>query len=144
MVARHDILERPESLRSPVLGSILFHSALAGVCIFLGTLPVSSPLRWGDPTSMGSGSVAVTAVATIPLPPRTGRENPLANDTPSQVPAPPAQVKPQPKPAVQDEPDAIPLKSRTSATSAGRNKPPLTGEYRIRKISSTVPVRPLR
>ncbi|MCW5976957.1 MAG: TonB family protein [Bryobacteraceae bacterium] len=121
MIARHDILDRPESLRNPLLGSLAAHVGLAAAVVVYGMLPASAVLRWGDPNSLGGGSVAVTPVSKIPLPPRAGRVNPVANDTESQVPAPPAQAKPQPKPkpAVKDEPDAIPLKSR-KAESARR------------------------
>jgi protein TonB len=117
MAARHDILDRPESFRNPLLGSIAFHAAVAGLAVMYGMMPASEVLRWGDPNSIGGGSVAVTPVSKIPLPPRAGRVNPLANDSESQVPAPPAPVKPQPKPTVQDDPEAIPLKSRKAETA---------------------------
>lgn len=123
MTARHDILDRPESLRNPVLGSILAHAGMAALIVVYGMLPASSALRWGDPNSLGGGSVAVTPVSKIPLPPRAGRVNPLANDSPSQVPAPPPQAKPQPKPAAQEDPEAISLKSRKSETARRPQRP---------------------
>ena len=48
---------------------------------------------WGGPTHAGD-AVAVNAVKSIPLPSHTGRVNPVANDTESQVPQAP---KPEPK-----------------------------------------------
>jgi protein TonB len=65
-------------------------------------------------------------VNKIPLPSRSGRVNPLANDTESAVPTPPPAAKAK-KLAPAEEPDAIPIKSRTHpkpsavATSAANN-----------------------
>ena len=56
--------------------------------------------------------MAVNSVKSIPLPSRSGRVNPVANDTESQVPQAP---KPEPKKQVKvPEEKAIPLKSRTA------------------------------
>ena len=60
----------------------------------------------------------VNPVATIPIPNRGGPVNPVANDTQSQVPTPPApkeKIKPIPK-AKTPPPDAIPLKSDKAQT----------------------------
>jgi protein TonB len=118
MVARHDILDRPESLRTPLVGSIVFHGAVASTIFALGLMPDATVLQWGDPASLGGGAVAVTPVSRIPMPPRAGRINPLANDSQSQVPAPPPDVRAQPKQgAKEDDADAISLKSRRTETA---------------------------
>jgi protein TonB len=67
---------------------------------------------WGDLNSGGPGSIAINVVNKIPLPARSGIVNPLANDTESAVPTPPPAPKPQ-RQAPPEEPDAVPIKSRT-------------------------------
>jgi periplasmic protein TonB len=67
---------------------------------------------WGDLNSGGPGSIAINVVNKIPLPSRSGIVNPLANPTESAVPTPPPAAKPK-KLAPAEEPDAIPIKSRT-------------------------------
>ena len=71
--------------------------------------------RWGDPKSLGGGAVGITPVNKIPLPQREGRVNRVANDTESQVPAPPKPEVRKPAPKL-PEPDAIPLKSKNART----------------------------
>ena len=129
MVARHDILDRPESLGKPLAVSAAFHALLAASVVVYGLMPVARSIPWGDPNSLGGGAVAITPVSKIPIPPRAGPTNPVAHDTESQVPAPPAPVKPKPAPAAKPaEPDAIPLKSQRAArprprTSTRRTPP---------------------
>jgi protein TonB len=117
MSARTDILDEPERLRGPFVGSLLFHGGLVAAFVaattfhFLG----GNVIKLGDPHGGGFGSVAVTAVNSIQLPSRSAVTNPVSNDTQSQVPAPPAKVKPAPKPKVTaPDPDAIPLKGHTT------------------------------
>jgi protein TonB len=128
MAARHDILDRRDSLRAPVLGSIALHAAVTGSLAIWAWLPLSEAVQWGDPNSLGGGSVAITPVSKIPLPSRAGPVNPVANDTDSQVPAPPPRPA-RAKPAREEEPDAIPLKSR-SRTPAARRPPGRTSASR--------------
>ncbi len=111
MAAHADILEEGESLSKPLAASFLFHAA---VLALLGWNAYSSPSRMilGE-TNPGFGTaVSVNSVHAIPLPPRPGPVNPVANDTESQVPQREA-AKPQPRPR-EPEPNknAIPLKSR--------------------------------
>jgi len=122
MAARHDILDQHESLRTPLLASIAFHGAVAATLVIYAILPMSKVLQWGDPTSMGGGAVAITPVSKIPLPSRSGRVNPVANDTDSRVPAPPPQVKPQRKDTVTEEAEAVPIKARKPARKTPRRK----------------------
>src|SRR5437667_8578125 len=108
-----DTFDESDPLGKPFLASLALHAgvaALLAVGTFLGT---HAPEQWGDKDSMG-GSTAVTQVTPIPMVPRSGRVNPVANDTESQVP----QAPPKPKPVTREkepEPDAIPLKSRTAS-----------------------------
>lgn len=109
MPAYPDILDEQDSLRRPLAGSVAFHLLLAGALIGV-TFYKPKADRWGDPLSAGAGGVvAISPVATLPLPDRGGRTNRVANDTDTTAPAPP---KPQPKTAPKDDPDAIPLPSR--------------------------------
>ena len=112
MAARHDILDRPESLKNPLFLSVGLHVTLAAAAVIYALLPATEIIRWGDPSSLGGGSVSINPVRSIPLPPRAGRVNPLANDTPSQAPAPPPQEVAKPKPAPREAPDAIALQGR--------------------------------
>ncbi len=113
MAARHDILDAPESLHKPLLASLALHALLALSVALSSLLPAARRIPWGEPNSLGGGAVAITPVSKIPLPPRAGRTNPVADDTESQVPAPRAAAPPKAtaKPRA-PEPDAIPLKGR--------------------------------
>ena len=108
-----DILEGAEPLGRSFAGSVVFHVALIGLVAGVGIVRTSNgpTLGTADPGG-GIGSVAVTPVSTIPLPATEGPRNPVANDTPSQVPipkAPPkATVKPRPEPKKVD-PNALPV-----------------------------------
>ncbi len=122
MAARHDILDRPESLRNPFLGSMLLHATVLAAAVVYNWLPVSQVVPWGDPNSLGGAAVTITPVSKIPLPRRGGRVNPVANDTQSRVPAPPPQVKQQSR-AAAEEPDAIPIKSRKPVRRTPARRP---------------------
>jgi protein TonB len=109
-----DILDEPERLAKPFWSSLALHISAAGVVLLYGQLGLSSHnILMGDPNGGGFGSVAVNPTATIPLPPKSGPTNLVANDTQSQVPVPPPKAKPQPKQKAPDL-DAIPLKSRNA------------------------------
>jgi len=104
-----DILDQRDSLGKPFLTSLTFHALLFGsIAAFTLISPTTEHL--GDPKSMGGGAVAITPVSKIPLPSRDGRENPVANDTHSVIPAKPEKVE-KVKAQVPD-PDAISLKSK--------------------------------
>ncbi|MFN7993922.1 MAG: TonB family protein [Bryobacteraceae bacterium] len=107
-----DILEQTESLRKPLLGSVVFHVAVFSTVLLWGIANSHGRVMWGDANSGGPGSVAINVVNKIPLPSRAGIVNPLANNTESVVPTPPPASKVQHRAPV-EEPDAIPLKSRT-------------------------------
>jgi protein TonB len=117
MYSHPDILEQPDRLSRWLASSVALHVALAGALVGLAVAGNRMPERWGSPTGGGWGSVAVTPVAQIPLPQRSGPQNPVANDTESQVPTPPPTPKAKPKPKAQPkQPDAkaVALKSRNA------------------------------
>ena len=102
-----------DQLRTPLAVALALHGGLAALAVFWGALGIGKVEHWGDPQSLGGGSVGITPVNRIPLPSRTGKVNPVANDTESQVPS--APVKPQPKPAVKaPPPDAIAIRTKNA------------------------------
>ncbi len=108
-----DILEGAEPLGRSFVGSVLFHVALIAVVAGVGIVRSNNGPKLGiDNPGGGIGSVAVTPVSTIPLPATEGPRNPVANDTPSQVPIPKAPPKPvekrRPEPKKID-PNALPV-----------------------------------
>ena len=122
MTDRIDILDEQDSFRRPLIGSLAFHGGVAALAFLFAIIEGRSQVeRWGDPKSLGGGAVGITPVERIPLPTRQGRVNPVANDTESQIPS--APVKPQPKQAVKEDPDAIALKSRNSQKKSPQVSP---------------------
>jgi protein TonB len=119
-MAHADILDERERMAPPFWLSVALHCAIAATLIGYGVAGGPHE-RWGSKNGGGWGSVAVNTVAQIPLPGRTGPENPVANNTESQVPTPPPKDKAAEKArAKAAELDAIALKSR--------NKPRKTRE----------------
>lgn len=106
-----DVLAERDSLKRPLIGSLVLHGALFGTIGLLTVFQFGKTVSWGTPDSMGGGSVSVTPVQRIPLPGRTGPKNPVAEDTQSEI---PEEVKPKPKKkeAVKDDREAIALKSK--------------------------------
>jgi TonB family protein len=105
-----DTLDAREPLGKSFLASMALHGSVVGLLLAGSFLHGSRRPIWGDKESAG-GIVGVNSVSRIPMVARSGKVNPVANDTESQVP----EAPPKPK-AVQrekpPEPDAIPLKSR--------------------------------
>ncbi len=111
MSVHPDILDDEERLRRPLAGSLALHVGVVGALTLFSWWSNRGRIQFGDPNAMG-GSVGITPVSSIPLPHRTGRTNPVANDTESQVPSRP---KPQPKErAPKPVPDAIPIRSKNA------------------------------
>lgn len=138
MAPHIDILDQTESLRNPLLGSTALHVGVFAA-VFLSTV-IGGGKRdsWGDPNSLGGGSVSINAVSQIPLPSRGGVVNPVANDTDSRVPQPPERKKAAERKVRAAEPDAIPLKSKRMARrlseivgSNQRYRRPETGENQL-------------
>lgn len=117
MAPHIDILDEPESLRTPLIGSAMLHTAVFAT-ILLATMSGGGRRdTWGDPNSLGGGSVAINPVSgRIPLPSRSGVVNPVANDTESRVPQPPPvkEAKAERR-APEEDPDAIAIKGRRSS-----------------------------
>jgi len=106
-----DILEQRERLTPSFFGSIMFHVLLFGAVAGAGYIESKNKILLGDPNGGRLGAVAITPVASIPLPSRSGPKNPVATDTESQVPTPVEKAKPTPKVKAPD-PKAIPIPSR--------------------------------
>jgi len=109
MAAHVDILEQRDSLKRPFTVSVAMHAALFGGIAAYTMIGAHNHVSWGNPHSLGGGSVGINAVSQIPLPARSGAANLLANDTESRVPMAP---KPQQKAAQAPQPDAIALRGR--------------------------------
>jgi periplasmic protein TonB len=117
MAAHVDILDQPERLSRPFMGSLFLHVSIAAVLLSYTWVANRTPEAWGDKGGGGMGSVAVNTVASIKLPPKNGPTNPVASDTESLAPEAPAKKKVQPKTKA-PEPDAIPIKSRNARKRA--------------------------
>ncbi len=119
MESHTDILDQPEPLGKWLAASVVFHVSMAALFGFAAWTGSHSSLHLGDINGGGIGSVAVTPVARIPLPSRSGQINPVANDTESRVPEPLPKEKPKPE-VKEPPPDAIPLKSRNAPKQPSR------------------------
>ena len=100
MSSHADILDRPEPLTVPFWVSLAMHVLVVGGLLASALLGNRTHLNMGSLTGGGLGGVMVNPVSSIPIPNRGGPENPVANDTLSQVPTPPApkeKAKPAPK-----------------------------------------------
>jgi protein TonB len=111
-----DILDQPERLVPSFVGSLVFHGLLVGAAIGVGWVQSRNTISMGDPNGGRFGAVAVTPVASIALPSRSGVKNPVATDTASAVPVPIEKAKPTPKVTAPD-PKAIPIPSRNAKLS---------------------------
>ncbi len=112
MNAHVDILETQESLKRPLLVSMGIHAALFAALSVQAMIPDRARDIWGNPNSLGGSAVGITPVSQIPLPSRGGIPNPLASDTESNVPEPPA-AKTETQRAPDPDVNAIPIKGRT-------------------------------
>jgi protein TonB len=132
MAPHADILDQSESLRNPLIGSLVFHAGVICLAVLGSVIYEHNVMQLGSPNPSGGGTVAITPTATIPLPARSGRKNPVANDTEFNVPtAPKEQVVKEKVKA--PEPDAIPLKSKVEPKPVPRE----ASKYR-----PDIPVRP--
>lgn len=114
MAAHIDILDQPESLKNPLMGSIGLHVLVFGSLALYNSMSGQGRQMWGDPRSLAGGAVGITPVSQIPLPSRGGLVNPLANDTESSIPRPP-QPKEQERPAPKPDPAEVAIRTRKSA-----------------------------
>jgi protein TonB len=104
-----DILDQQDSLRGPLVQSVILHGAIAGAFVLASISYQHSREVWGSAQTSAGSAVAINSVKSIPLPSRAGQVNPVANETESQVPQAP---KPEPKQQAKVPENAIPIKSR--------------------------------
>lgn len=108
-MTRHvDILDSPESLRGPFVSAVSLHLSVIAALLLYAWLARPGP-TFGEQNPSG-GAVGVEAVDKIPLP-HEGMQNPVANDSQSQVPQPPVNQKTVKK-VEKPPPDAIPIKNK--------------------------------
>jgi protein TonB len=110
MTQHADVLDSRESLKGGFWGSVAFHAGIFGIAAAY-TLINGHGVTFGDPNA-GGAAVGINVVNSIPLP-HQGEKNPVANDTPSQVPQTPTQPVERKK-IETPPPDAIPIKDRNS------------------------------
>jgi TonB family protein len=121
MQTHPDILDKREPVAPSLLGSIGLHAGIVALtAAYYWSGAGSSTERWGDPSSLGGGAVGITPVDRIPLVQGQGRENPVANDTESQV---PSQPKPEPKKTQASDPDSVALKTKNAQKRAATARP---------------------
>jgi TonB family protein len=117
--AHIDILDQRESLRGPFTGALTLHvAAIVGLAAY--TWMAGHREAFGDPNA-GGAAVGIQAVKTIPLP-HHGPENPVAHDTPSEVPQEPVKqerAKKEPPPPK----NAVELKSKTAKQLRAKVEP---------------------
>src|SRR5690349_19978468 len=108
MTQHADILDERDPIRGAIIGALALHYALVGATAFYSRFNRHTELFGAK--DAGGGAIGVEAVNTIPII-HTGAQNPLANDTPSQVPQHSAKPVQQAK-KEKISPDAVPLKTR--------------------------------
>lgn len=133
-------MPQPDPLGKYFAGSLGVHAAVVGLVVLSGVWKLSSR-NWGAEHA-SSGSVGVTMVSSIPIPQREAPENPLANDSESNVPQAPAPVKLQAQVKAPEE-KAIPIPDKTrkispKMQSQSAYRPP-TQEYRPNQVYSQTP-----
>jgi len=130
MAPHVDILEQPESLKTPLAGSLVLHASVAAVVI-LYSLTGGRHEYWGSNTP-GGGSVMINMVHQVPLPASSGAVNPVANDTRSETPEPKPE-KVQRTRVKEPEPDAIPIPSR-AAPKKPSTRASSVNQYRAQQV----------
>ncbi len=133
-------MAQPDPLGKYFIGSIGVHAAIAGLVVLTGLWKFSGT-NWGAEHA-STGSVGVTMVSSIPIPRKDAPENPLANDSESNVPQAPAPVKTQPQVKV-PEPKAIPIPDKLRKISPRQQSPsayrPQAQAYRPNQVYSQAP-----
>ncbi len=122
-------MDPQERLGSAFARSLGFHIAVVGG--LTGWAWWNHGIALGSPNAGGT-AVGIEAVSTIPLPPRRGPENPVANDTENETPPAPVE-KPKPEPKATPEPppkDAVSLKMPDQ-----KSKQLLTPKQRLKSFS---------
>ncbi len=111
-----DILDQRDPVGAPLLGSLLIHGALVAA-LFLGWYWMNrNHETLGDVNPGGGPAFAVSSVHSIPIPQRQAPKNPVANDSQSLAPTPPAKQDVQKKqPALDKNAVEIPDKMKRQA-----------------------------
>jgi protein TonB len=99
-------LPQPDPIGKYFAGSLAVHVTLVALLVLSGLWKFTKN-TWGS-ENVSTGSVGVSMVKTIPIPRQDAPENPLANDSASNVPQAPAPVKLQAQ-VKAPEPKAIPI-----------------------------------
>src|SRR4029077_17399785 len=121
MAPHVDILEEPEHLKRPLVGSLALHFSVAASVIVISMTSGHHPY-WGDSHPGGGSSMVVNVVGQVPLPSRGGIMNPVANEnTKSEVPEPKPDTVKRTK-VLEPEPDAVPLQSRKALKKPSRKE----------------------
>jgi TonB family protein len=108
MTQHADILDQREPMSRAFAAAVTLHVTLVGALVVYSWVSTHRD-TFGAPNA-GGGAIGIEAVSSIPLQ-HSGQQNPLANDTQSQVPQQPAKpVERARKEKV--SPDAVPLKMR--------------------------------
>lgn len=131
MASNVHILDQPDSLKRPLVGSVALHISVFAAVVWLSVMSGRREF-WGDRNPGGGSAMVVNVVGQVPLPSRGGIVNPVANDTKSEVPEPkPEKVA---KPEVKaPEPNAIEIPSRTAPKKPSR-KAASTNKYREKQV----------
>jgi protein TonB len=109
-----DILDQQDRLGRPFIGSIAFHAGLVVLAAGVTFVQHHNDIRLGDAKGGGGlGGAVVVKPTDIRLPNPGSPINPVANETASQVPTPPA-VKAPPKAEKAPSPNAIPIPSKNA------------------------------
>lgn len=108
MAGHAETLVREERLGPSLAGSVLFHAALLASVLGYNHWASSRRDTFGD-QNPGGPSVGIDVVSKIPLLRPDAPQNPVANNTESQVPTAPAKERERTR---APEPDAIPIKGR--------------------------------
>jgi protein TonB len=128
-----DIFDRPDRVTGSFWGSVGLHVGVAATLLAYAAAEANRRPIMGDANGGGMGSVAVTAVHTIPLPSRHAPENPVANPTESYVPTPPPKTKAQPK-VKAPEPKAIQIPDKTAPRKQARQPEAAPNKFREKQV----------
>jgi protein TonB len=125
-----DILDQPESLKGSLAGSVALHVSVAAVVAAL-SLTSGHHEFWGSNSPGGGSAMIVNMTPLVPLPANSGAINPVANDTHSEAPE-PKPDKVQKTKVKEPEPEAVPLKSRTTPKKPSQ-KESSVNQYRAKQ-----------
>jgi protein TonB len=133
-------MPQPDPLGKYFAGSVGVHATVIGLLVISGLWKFSKS-NWGAEHA-STGSVGVTMVSSIPIPQKVAPENPLANDSESNIPEAPAPVKLQkqvkaPDPKAIAIPDKVQRKVSPKVESRAVFRP--AQEYKANQMYSTAP-----